>query len=59
MSREYETRKVLVWIVCDRCGAKIASSSTIAESGWVTHGQHGPGDQRFEWDYCPHCANHR
>lgn len=52
--REDDSRRILVEIVCDGCGAKIAPCPKIKESGWMKTGFGKPGDLA-EQDWCPNC----
>jgi hypothetical protein len=61
MSRIYATRedsgkKVLVELVCDRCGDKIKPNQNIQESGWTKHGYMDGGGNIFESERCEGCS---
>lgn len=61
MGREYavselDGSRILINIVCDRCGAKIKPHPDISKSGWMVHGQdRGPGTEKVEVTYCDQC----
>ena len=58
MSRIYATtdgdQKVLVWLECDLCNARIKLGKGIGESGWTKSGTKDElGRVISSYDYCP------
>lgn len=62
MSRVYATtdkgERILAYLECDTCSAKIRPHPDIANSGWVRYGTYrGPGGDHDEGDACPECSD--
>jgi len=55
---EGSEKRILVYIECDTCEARIKPHLTIAKSGWTIQGwDNGPGTDKHTVDYCPRCTN--
>lgn len=59
MGRVYGTtdtgERVLVWIVCDTCGAKMRPGPHVVGSGWMDHGTI-EGSEVIRTTDCADCA---